>query len=150
MIRKKLLTLAMAICLMLSCTVAVNAQSYVEPKTGMVNLVENVIAPYWSYTNYTNTLLSISTSGTATAVGIITGYQGITTSVSICLYLQQYKNGSWTTINSWYNSYSTYRGTLQGTASVLKGYQYRVQTSYYAYSGSSYENIVSYSSTVTY
>ena len=140
----------MAMVLMSTFTFAVTAQTYGKPTSGLTNSTESVIVPYWSYTNSTNTLLSISTSGVATAVGIITGYQGITTKVIIYLYLQRYQSGAWTTINSWSQTFNSYRGTLQGTASVSKGYQYRVQASYYAYSGSLYENIISYSSIVNY
>jgi len=107
----------------------------------------------WSYTSATDTRLSISSSGTAICTGKITGYQGTTTKVEIYLYLQQYKNGAWSTVSggSWYQLFNSYKGTLQKTKSGLaKGYQYRVKASYYAWSGSNSENVVAYSKTVTY
>jgi hypothetical protein len=57
---------------------------------------------------------------------------------------------TWTTIESWYKTFDSYKGMLEGTSSVSTGYFYRVKASYYAYCGSDYENIVNYSQTVTY
>jgi len=114
---------------------------------------ENGATPKWSYTATYDTRLSISPSGIATCTGSITGYQGTTTKVEIYLYLQQYKNGTWSTVSggSWYNLYNSYTGTLQKTKSGLaKGYQYRVRAAYYAWSGSNSESITAYSKTVTY
>ena len=114
---------------------------------------KTVVTPKWSYVLTMNTNLSISSSGTAICTGKITGYSGTTTKVEIYLYLQQYKNGAWSTVSggSWYQLFNSYKGTLQKTKSGLaKGYQYRVRASYYAWSGSNSENIVDYSGTVTY
>lgn len=102
----------------------------------------------WVYVNRTSTSLSISSVGEATATAHLTGYPGTTTEVWIFMYLEKYSGGSWTTINSWYQSYYTYTGTLQQTANVSSGYWYRVKASYYAYSGDDYEHIVQYSSSV--
>ena len=106
-----------------------------------------------SYIYSTNTQLGISSSGTATCYGSITGYQGTTTKVEIYLYLQQYKNGAWSTVSggSWYTSSPSYKCTLQKTKSGLAtGYQYRTKAAYYAWSGSNSESITAYSKTVTY
>jgi len=114
---------------------------------------EPEIASKWSYVLTTNTNLSISSSGTATCTGKITGYSGTTTKVEIYLYLQQYKNGAWSTVSggSWYQLFNSHKGTLQKTKSGLaSGYQYRLKASYYAWSGSNSENVVAYSSTVNY
>lgn len=108
------------------------------------------ISPYYDYTNSTTTDIYISSSGEASATGSLTGYQDITTKVTINLYLQQYANGSWKTVDSWSETFNKYRGSLQGESTVSKGYKYRVKASYYAYSGSKYENIVSYSEEVKY
>ena len=113
-------------------------------------LAENVVVPYWSYVSSVKTLLNISSTGTATCSGAITGYQGTTTKVSLALYLQQYENGNWENVRNWSNSFNSYRGNLTGTTSVSKGYPYRVKASYTAYAGSARENIVDYSHVVTY
>ena len=143
MLKKQILSLALIVCLAFPCALTANAQAG-NAQTG------STVVPYWSYTSSTRIGLTISAAGSATCEGVITGYQGITTKVSIYLYLQQYKNGNWTTINSWYNSFNSYRGSLAATAIVAKGYQYRVMASYYAYSGTNYENIVDYSDNVIY
>jgi len=102
------------------------------------------------YTSSTSTSISITSSGVVTGNASIIGYQGITTSVDIFLYIQQYKNGAWTTIGSWYKYTAAYYGGLQGQMSVPKGYSYRIKASYYANCGSSWENIISYSPTRSY
>lgn len=128
------------------------------PQNTIVNALEktsssaanSVPTPDWAYVYQTKTQLSISASGIAEATGILTGYAGTTTEVWIFLYLERYSNGSWTSVNSWYQSFATYRGTLVTNSSVSNGYTYRVKASYYAYSGSEYEHIVQYSSPIYY
>lgn len=140
--RKRIFTLVLMICALFSFSV-----------NGLANTTEQDfigISPRLSYISSTDTSLSISTSGNASGMAKINGYQGVTTKVETYLYLQQYKNGSWQTVESWSQTDNNYRGTLQGTCSVSKGYNYRVKASYYAYSGSSYENIVDYSGEVSY
>lgn len=141
--RKCIVTLALALCVLLSFST--NAFAFAENETPLVG-----ISPRWSYTSSTITDLSISTSGSATGTAKLTGYQGTTTKVITYLYLEQYANGSWSTIQSWSQTDDSYRATLQGTYNVSKGYKYRVKASYYAYSGSSSENIVAYSGEVSY
>lgn len=102
----------------------------------------------WMYVNRTSTSLSISSSGEATATAHLTGYPGTTTEVWIFMYLERYSGGAWTTVNSWYQSYYTYTGTLQQSAFAASGYWYRVKASYYAYCGDDYENIIQYSNSV--
>lgn len=102
----------------------------------------------WVYANQISTSLYISSSGEATATGQLVGYSGVTTEVWIFLYLERYSNGSWTTVNSWYQSFNSYRGTLQKSTFVSAGYWYRVMASYYAYSGGDYEHIGEYSNSV--
>jgi hypothetical protein len=147
MFRKPLFVLAVMLCLILSCTGVASAHAN---EIASQNSAENVIVPYWSYVSSVKTLLSISSTGTATCSGTITGYQGTTTKVSIALYLQQYKNGNWTNVRNWSDSFNSYRGNLTGTASVSKGYPYRLKASYTASAGSASENIVDYSQVVTY
>lgn len=104
------------------------------------------IAPRNAYTNKTVTSLSIS-SGTATCLTDIQGYRNITTKVQIFMYLQQYdtNKNKWVTIDSWSISKDSYRAAMTEESSVDRGYTYRIMASYYAYSGSDFENIVQYS-----
>jgi len=98
----------------------------------------------------TLTTLSIA-SGTATVFGKATGYEGTTTKVVVSLELQQYANGSWTTIQSCSETFNNYKGTLEKTYSVNSGYKYRVKATYSGYgNGSSYETITDYSNEVNY
>lgn len=110
----------------------------------------NDIVPFYDYTSKTNTSISISQSGVGTCTASITGYQDLTTQIQIYMYLEQYSNGSWRVIKTWTESYNYFKGTLQQDYSVSKGYRYRTKASYYAYSGSNYENIVRYSSEAQY
>ena len=55
-------------------------------------------------------------SGTATVSGNMNGKMGITTKVTIHLYLQQYKNGKWTDYDDWLeskNRYTILRGRIK-------------------------------------
>lgn len=103
------------------------------------------ITPQYLYTSSTSTNIGISNS-VATCLGSVIGYNGVTTKVHIYLYLQKLVNGSWTTCAQNNQVFNTYRGTFSMTPYVDRGgNQYRVKASYYVYSGSKYENIVSYS-----
>lgn len=93
--------------------------------------------------------LAIS-SGTATVTAKITGKVGTTTKTSINLYLQQYKDGAWTSIESWSSSGSTVNRSISKTKSVTKGYKYRTKAVCRAYAGSDVEKITKYSSAVSY
>lgn len=104
----------------------------------------------WVYINRTMTNLSITTAGYATATAQLVGIPGVTTEVWIFMYLERYSGGSWTSVDSWYQSYPTYSGILQKSTYVASGYLYRVKASYYAYSGDDYEHVVQYSSSVYY
>jgi len=139
---------AMVLCMVAFFTLA---SFSVSANGGESSRTEGGVAK-WSYISARDTRLSISSSGTATCTGSVTGYPGTTTKVEIYLYLQQYKNGAWSTVSggSWYQLFNSYKGTLQKTKSGLaSGYQYRLKASYYAWSGSNSENVVAYSSTVS-
>lgn len=146
---KRLLILSVITCLTI-VSVIIPASAFSESSNSRSPDIETTIAPMSLYISRTTTTLSISSSGQATVVGSITGYSGITDKVYIFLYLEKYTNGSWTTETSWFQSFNSYHGTLQGTTYVAAGYLYRVRASYYAYSGSNSENLVGYSNTVYY
>ena len=84
------------------------------------------------YINTATTTLTISSSGTATITGNVSGYQGSTTQMKIHLELQQYKNNSWQAVPSasWSETFNTHRGTLSKTFNVEKGYNYRIKATY--------------------
>lgn len=105
---------------------------------------------YYLYTNQLTTELVIFSTGTAKVTAGIEGVVGTVTSVQVNAYLQRYSGGSWVTVDSWSQSSNPSRTTLLRNISVVKGYPYRVQASYYAYSGSEYEHLVRYSPVVWY
>jgi hypothetical protein len=109
-----------------------------------------IVSPMMMYISRTITGITIGTYGETTASGSVTGYQGITDEVWIYLYLERYINGSWQTFESWSRTFNNYYGYLQGNDVVPHGYYYRVKGSYYAFSGSDYEHVNGYSSTVYY
>jgi len=140
---KKVLAIILVLMLMLFPATTASANE-------LSQAIDEEITLFYAYTSSTTTMLSISSSGVATSVGSIIGYQGLTTSIDIYLYLQQYKNGSWVTIGSWYQYFNKNQGTASSTMNVQKGYQYRVRASYFANSGYLFENIVVNTPTKTY
>lgn len=142
----KLISIFLVICLS-SCIMFSTGVSATEEQSISSTKINPM--PMSMYISWTMTDLAI-TSGEAEAFGQIVGIPGVTTEVWIYLYLEVYVNGSWTTETSWYQTYGYYRGTLQGLTDVASGYYYRVRASYYAFSGSNYENLVRYSDTVYY
>ena len=112
-------------------------------------LASTTVLARLTYIDITTTTLSISSSGTATAIGNASGYQGTTTQIKINLELQQYKNGSWNSLPNanWSQTFPSHRGNLSQTYSVAKGYKYRVKATYY---GNGNLEVVDYSSEVYY
>lgn len=82
-----------------------------------------IISPFLDYITSSRAVLTIS-SGTAYVSVSVVG-SSKTTSSSINANLQQYKNGSWVTIQNWKGSGGK-SWVLTKTKSVTKGYTYRV------------------------
>ncbi|MFR5858745.1 MAG: hypothetical protein ACLUJC_05910 [Clostridia bacterium] len=99
--------------------------------------------------SYANAGLNIS-AGEATATGIMQGIPGVTTKITVHLYLQQYKDGKWVDYDDWTKTEKGVNCTLSETVSVPKGYTYRAKASCYAYAGSKSEHVTKYSSEVKY
>lgn len=101
--------------------------------------------------NYMAASASISLSeNTVKANGTITGKLGQTTKTSINLYLQQYRNGSWVTIDKWTSSGNTESRSLSKSKTVTKGYKYRAKAVCTAYVGSDKETVTKYSKSISY
>lgn len=101
--------------------------------------------------NYMAASASISLSeNTVKANGTITGKLGQTTKISINLYLQQYRNGSWVTIDNWTSSGNTESRSLSKSKTVTKGYKYRAKAVCTAYVGSDKETVTKYSKSISY
>lgn len=119
------------------------------PVSTFANSFDNTrMEPYSLYTNSLIAELAISSSGTVTAS--ILRYINTTMSVKVNAYLQQYSEGSWKNIGSWSQSSNSTSTAIRKITTVSKRYKYRLKASYYAYSGSRYENIIDYSKVVSY
>lgn len=104
----------------------------------------------WSYTSSTSQGISVE-SKEATADAIVTGYKDKATKVVMYMYIQQLKDGSWTTLDSHRYEFDTWHGAKEITYSPCPhGYTYRLKCSYYVYSGTEYEHITAYSANFVY
>lgn len=98
----------------------------------------SVIKPQMTYILKAGCNLTITADGQAQVESSIVGYIGVT-GVEIKAELQQYKNGVWSSINSWTKSSNNYRLNLAESTQVSKGYSYRVVATVTAYSGNDSE-----------
>lgn len=104
--------------------------------------------PYM-YTQTISSRLNIS-SNTATCVSKVIGISGIATKIEITQTLQQTFGGiSWYYVDSWNRTYYSTTAVFTNTKSPIGSGNYRVKTEAKVYCGSSYETIISYSTTVT-
>jgi|GEM_PF-1144255 len=141
------------LCLVFLALGAISVQATAVDLAGSFGFVDQDEPPIlrMAFTNTTNTILGIS-GGQATSEGAIVGYSGITTKVTVALYLERKtaSASSWTTIASGSKTTNGHVGAHQLITTVTKGYQYRVRAVYTAYSGSASETLTSYSGVVTY
>lgn len=129
--RKKCKVLLMMLCCAIwMCAVPVCAQT----KGGD----GNVAVPYMLYIKSAGGMLDVSSGGSANIEVYVKGTSSVT-KVSITAKLQQYKNGSWSTIKTFTKSKDSTSVTLSDTYPVTKGYTYRVQSTVTAYCGGASE-----------
>lgn len=104
--------------------------------------------PYMYTQNITSTL-NIS-SGKATCISQVLGIPSFVTKIEITQTLQQTFGGiSWYYVDSWSKTYYSTTAVYSNTKSPIGSGHYRVKTEAKVYCGSSYETIISYSTTVT-
>ena len=102
-----------------------------------------------SYISATYTAIRI-VSGTATCTASVEGYRDRVTSVKIEMTLQKrVLLLFWSDEVTWSQTYPTYHGEMQKTASVSSG-TYRTKAVYTAYAGSASETVTGESPSVTY
>lgn len=107
------------------------------------------LVPY-SNVNSHNASLSISSSGSVSASAYIAGYPSKTTQIIGYLYLERKIGSSWVSEWSWSaNTTSTYLN-MNHTCTISNHGTYRLRLSGYVYSQTTYEQITSYSSELTY
>ena len=108
-----------------------------------------VVTPCFTYIAIFATGYDISSTGKAIVDVYLTARN--VDSVKVEAYLQQYKNGSWTTIKSWSNTETGTDAGLGGIYYVAQGYQYRVISYGYVYKSGSLVESTSYTSdSITY
>lgn len=132
--------------LLMSCSVCVFADE-VEPRAMPV---APGISPMMEYIARSSAKISADENGLATINCQVYGYMGTTTRVEIVAELQRYVSGRWVTIGTFTAESNSHRVTLSETYSLTAGYNYRVQATVTAYSGSAVESDVVTSGTVIY
>lgn len=106
------------------------------------------VEPYM-YTQYISSDLNIS-SQKATCISEVIGYPSQVTKIEITQTLQETFGGiSWYYVDSWNRTYYSTTAVFTNTKSPISSGNYRVKTEAKVYNGSSYETIISYSTTVT-
>lgn len=117
--------------------------------TGGLKEDKTIISPMYTYISSGGASISINSSGKATVDTNVTGNSEVT-SITATINLQQYKNGSWTTIKTWNASSSSRMLRFTDTYSVSSGYDYRVSSTVTAYSGKNSETVTFTSSSNRY
>ena len=130
---KKTITVLLVACVVLFSNLSVASASMFDT---IAPMADNYVSAY--------ARLNI-TSGEATVSANVNGKPGVTTKVTIHLYLQQYKDGKWMDYDDWTKTEKGVNCTLSETVSVPKGYTYRAKASCYAYAGSKSEHVTKYS-----
>lgn len=105
---------------------------------------ENQVQPRWSYTDMTYVALRITSSGTATCLADVEGYDGTTTKIHIKMTLQKYTVLWWSKVETWETTINDFCGFLSKNTQVGSG-TYRVKAEFTVYSGSKSEEITSHS-----
>ena len=95
---------------------------------------QSIITPMWTYINSVMCWMDIDSTGNASMVASMESYSTVT-SIKITSNLQRYQNG-WTTVKSWTQTFSGTYGTWMKSYYVYSGYNYRLQSNFYAYVGS--------------
>jgi len=108
-----------------------------------------IISPMYTYISNAEALLSINSSGKAKPEVYVTGNSEVT-SIKASIFLQQYRNGSWTTIKIWNESSNSNILNFVDIYDVSKGYEYRVRATVTAYSGQKSESTTLTSNSVRY
>ena len=112
--------------------------------------LEEGASPRFDYISRVSTNVSIN-KNTGIATCTATCWAPTAASVKLVCRLQQYKNGTWSTVKTWSDT-GTQQAGLAKQRAVYSGYTYRTYTSCYAYNaaGTLIETASLYSSQVTY
>lgn len=92
---------------------------------------DDQISPYYTYVGSVYANLSLDeTLGVATCTGRVTAKS--VAPVKVIVYLQMYKNGTWTNLTSWTSTGTTVTSAT-GKYAVARGYMYRTYVIGYVY-----------------
>ncbi len=128
------------ICLLMSLLLMFPLNAF----AGAAATAEEQVQPYYSYTDMTYVSMIVSSDGAATCLADVEGYDGLTTKIYIKMTLQKYTVLWWSKVETWEITIHDFYGYLSRTTQVGSG-TYRVKAEFTVYSGSSSEDITSYS-----
>lgn len=88
--------------------------------------------------------LTIFSAGKATGVVNVIGDEDIVTDIRIFMYIQRYESGKWKTVYSDNQMFTdqftaTMKRTCTDSSAIIKGYDYQVRFTVYAYKGMTYQ-----------
>ena len=136
---KKFIVFIFTACIALTCFTCSVSATVSDPN----------IVPMSTYYRSAYSKNDISTNGTVTIKGSITGYRGTTTKTSVHLYLQKYTNKQWSNVANWTLTTNSSSCALSKSKTVSKG-KYRSKAVCTAYAGTKSEKITKYSTAITY
>lgn len=110
--------------------------------------IDEEIELQYVYTNYVTSMLSIS-SKNATCKSNVNGIPGTVTKITVTQELQKKSGSTWTSIYGRDKTVFTSGTSFVQTYSSLDSGTYREKTIAKVYSGTSYETVTAYSSTVS-
>ena len=110
--------------------------------------IDEIVIEGYQYTSRLSSDLTFS-GKTATCNSTVYGFSGITTKIVITQTLQRQSSSSWTYVTSWSKTFNSWYGFYGNTRSSLSSGTYRLKTVAKVYSGSNYETITIYSSSVS-
>lgn len=123
MFKKVFLGLAV---MMILCSSSFTVSFAQENGKAIESSKSNVMKPNWTEISQFSNTFDISSSGLATVESLLYAFD--VDEISIVANLQQYKNGSWSTIKTWSkNSTDVYCG-IGETWYLVSGYPYRLVT----------------------
>ena len=112
------------------------------------SVIDEQVEPQYVYTSRITSSLSIS-SKTATCKSVVNGYPDKVTKITVTQELQKKSGSTWTSIYGRGKTVFTSNTSYVQTYSSLDSGTYRVKTIAKVYSGTSYETVTAYSSTVS-
>lgn len=133
---KKFVSMLIILC-MSFCMVSATASAAVPDDPG--------ISPLYLYTDNVQPRVTLVSSTSAKYYCTVNGLSG-TTQIKIYLYLEEYYNGSWRTVDSVTKTVNARKGYVEDYYnSAVSSRKYRAYASVYVYKGSLYEHIEEYS-----